>query len=60
MTGIVFPELPLNTEGIYTSSTDKSGCIIYIPAISIERAKVQQEALQNFLNNQPPPPKELA
>ena len=56
MKGIVFPELPYNTNRIYTSAIDKSGCEIFIPAITVERGKHQKKILQNYLNNQPEPP----
>jgi len=57
---IVFPQLPLNTLRIYTHAVSNTGCKIYIPSTSIERAKVQQNVLQEFLDNQPEPKRIIA
>ena len=53
-----FEYLPLNTSGVYTRGIDKSGCQVWIPALNVQDAEIQQTHLQTFLTNQPEPKQE--
>lgn len=55
---IQFDKLPLNTKQIYAMVKDKSGCEIYIPAISEQHAKILKKKLESFLESQPEPDNE--
>lgn len=52
---LVFPNLPFNTNKIYTSVIDKSGCEIYFPAKTKEGAKNVQIYMKDLLAKQPHP-----
>lgn len=52
---LVFPNLALNTNRVYGSVIDKSGCEIYFPASSIEEVPKIKKMLQDFVDAQPEP-----
>lgn len=60
MKGIIFPELPYNTDRNFVRGVSHSGCEIWIPVAQGNDLQVSQDAIQLFLDNQPIQPKETA
>jgi len=56
----VFPDLPFNTDRIFTRGITHEGCVIWIPVSKNNDVKKEQKILQKFLDEQPMPTKTVS